>query len=213
MANGKMNLEDLAQAEYGPSTGIWRILRILKEHSVKATFLTCGVLREAVPGGHAGDRRPMGTRSPAMVIIMRWRGICRGSRKEATSAEATLRNVSAEDGKASRGVAHLHSEPEYLGDSPRTGVSLEQQLVSVRFTVRVGKLGPYADGDLRVRPYGDGWIYGGLNTAGDPIVALRVWKALFDELYQESACGAVRMPVCDASVHQAGLERRRSWPT
>ena len=34
--DGKRNHEDWTQAEYGPRTGIWRVLRILDSHKVKA---------------------------------------------------------------------------------------------------------------------------------------------------------------------------------
>jgi len=47
--NGKMNHEEYTQAEYGPKTGIYRILRILAAHEVKATFLTCGGIAERYP--------------------------------------------------------------------------------------------------------------------------------------------------------------------
>src|SRR5690348_18105573 len=33
--NGKLNNEDYAEGEYGPKTGIWRILRMLDEVGVK----------------------------------------------------------------------------------------------------------------------------------------------------------------------------------
>jgi len=33
--NGKLNNEDYAEGEYGPKTGIWRILRMLEEADVK----------------------------------------------------------------------------------------------------------------------------------------------------------------------------------
>ena len=49
LADGKVDHEEYTQAEYGPHTGVWRILRILAEEGVKATFLTCG--------GIAGDIR------------------------------------------------------------------------------------------------------------------------------------------------------------
>ena len=42
LPNGTINHEEYTQAEYGPKTGIWRILRILEETKVKATFMTCG---------------------------------------------------------------------------------------------------------------------------------------------------------------------------
>src|SRR3970040_110881 len=47
--NGIMNHEEWTQAEYGPRTGVWRILRILDECGVKATFLTCGGIAERYP--------------------------------------------------------------------------------------------------------------------------------------------------------------------
>ena len=49
LANGKMNNEDYAEGEYGPKTGIWRILRMLDEVKVKTTFLTCGGIAERYP--------------------------------------------------------------------------------------------------------------------------------------------------------------------
>ena len=47
--NGKLNNEDYAEGEYGPKTGIWRILRMLDEVNVKTTFLTCGGIAERYP--------------------------------------------------------------------------------------------------------------------------------------------------------------------
>ena len=52
--NGKMNHEEYTQAEYGPNTGIWRILRLLAAQEVKATFLTCGGIAERYPEAVAG---------------------------------------------------------------------------------------------------------------------------------------------------------------
>ena len=47
--DGKMNHEEWTQAEYGPRTGIWRILRILEGEGAKATFMTCGAIAERYP--------------------------------------------------------------------------------------------------------------------------------------------------------------------
>jgi peptidoglycan/xylan/chitin deacetylase (PgdA/CDA1 family) len=38
-----------SQGEYGPHHAIYRLLRILKEENVKATFLTCGAIAERYP--------------------------------------------------------------------------------------------------------------------------------------------------------------------
>jgi peptidoglycan/xylan/chitin deacetylase (PgdA/CDA1 family) len=45
----RQDYEAYTQAEYGPHTGIWRILDILAEENVKATFFTCGAIAERFP--------------------------------------------------------------------------------------------------------------------------------------------------------------------
>ena len=47
--NGILNYEMWSQGEYGPHHAIYRILRILKEENIKATFLTCGAIAERFP--------------------------------------------------------------------------------------------------------------------------------------------------------------------
>ena len=47
--NGILNYEMWSQGEYGPHHAIYRLLRTLKEESIKATFLTCGAIAERYP--------------------------------------------------------------------------------------------------------------------------------------------------------------------
>src|ERR1700689_860773 len=49
LPDGTRDHEEYTQCEYGPHTAIWRILRILKEENIKATFLTCGAIAERFP--------------------------------------------------------------------------------------------------------------------------------------------------------------------
>src|SRR5215217_5778577 len=49
LKDGTMDHEEWTQCEYGPHTGIWRILRILAEEKVKITFNTCGGIAERFP--------------------------------------------------------------------------------------------------------------------------------------------------------------------
>ena len=72
--NGKMNHEEYTQAEYGPNTGIWRILRILAHQEVKALFLPAAASPSATRTRWRRSRRPA-TKWRAMVITMRWRAI------------------------------------------------------------------------------------------------------------------------------------------
>ena len=48
-AKGRIDAEEYARREYGPRVGIWRILRLLEKHDLKATFVTCGALAERYP--------------------------------------------------------------------------------------------------------------------------------------------------------------------
>ena len=50
-------MRNTPRREYGPKTGIYRILRILAAHEVKATFLTCGGIAERYPEAVAAIRR------------------------------------------------------------------------------------------------------------------------------------------------------------
>ena len=197
MANGKMNLE----VWHRPSTDRVRAYggscAFSKSAASKPLSSPAGVLQ-------SGTRRPcrrsplMGTRSPAMVIIMRWRGICHGSRK-ATSASGRPKCFGW-DGKPSRGVAHLHSEPEYLGDSPGTGYLWNSNSFQYDLPFVWESSGRTLI-ELPRQPYGDGWIYGGLNTAGDPMVALSCLESAVRRTLSRIGGGAVVLPVCDASVH------------
>ncbi|HEY1545897.1 MAG TPA: polysaccharide deacetylase family protein, partial [Xanthobacteraceae bacterium] len=47
--NGVLNYEMWSQGEYGPHHAIYRLLRVLKEENVKATFITCGAIAERYP--------------------------------------------------------------------------------------------------------------------------------------------------------------------
>ena len=55
--NGILNYEMWSQGEYGPHHAIYRILRILKEENVKATFITCGAIAERFPEAVQADRK------------------------------------------------------------------------------------------------------------------------------------------------------------
>ena len=84
--NGKMNNEDYAEAEYGPKTGIWRILRMLDKVKVKTTFLTCGGIAERYPDAVKSNRWNRATKLPDMDIITRLHGTCLEKKKKMSLA-------------------------------------------------------------------------------------------------------------------------------
>ena len=74
LKDGRIDHEACTQAEYGPKTGIWRILKILDQRKVKATFLTCGAIAEKYPSLFVPSL-PAAMKSPVMDITTRWPAI------------------------------------------------------------------------------------------------------------------------------------------
>ena len=67
---GTPDLLGISWSQYGGKTGIWRFIRILAEHDIKATFVECPgrrSLREAVGALH----RPA-MKSPAIHTLRIW---------------------------------------------------------------------------------------------------------------------------------------------
>ncbi len=47
--NGILNYESWSQGEYGPHHAIYRLLGLLEDENIKATFMTCGAIAERFP--------------------------------------------------------------------------------------------------------------------------------------------------------------------
>lgn len=188
--DGKMNHEEWTHGEYGPRTGIWRILRILDEEGIKATFLTCGAIAERYPeavkavaeAGHevAGhgyhhevardltreEEREVMRRTTEMILA------CIGKRpygwRSCTQSPNSL-ELLMEQG-------YLWNSNSFAYDLPFVWSSGNRILV-----------------ELPRHPFGDGRLYGHRDS-GNPNDAFLVWKAHFDELYEESSSGPTFCP-------------------
>ena len=181
LPSGRINHEKYTQAEYGPNTAIWRILRILGEEGVKATFMTCGGIAERYPdavkaivaGGHevAGHgyhhevARDL-TREQEQDVIARASAMIRGRAGRApmgwrscTQSPNSI-ELLMEQGYLWNSNSFSHDLPFLWENDGRVLVELPRQ------------------------PFGDGRTYD--DDAGDPERTLLVWKGMFDELYEES---------------------------
>jgi peptidoglycan/xylan/chitin deacetylase (PgdA/CDA1 family) len=180
--NGKINHEEWTQAEYGPNTGIWRILRILNENKVKATFLTCGGIAERFPdavraiaqngheiaghGYHHEVARDL-TREQEWDVMKRT--------TEMIKSRAAKRPVGWRSCTQSPNSIELLIEHGYLWNSNSFSHDLPFLWESDGKTLV----------ELPRQPFGDGRTYGHRDS-GNSNDALVVWKGLFDELYEES---------------------------
>ncbi len=182
LPDGKINHEEFTQAEYGPKTGIWRILRILEENKVKASFLTCGGIAERYPeavqaivshghevaghGYHHEVARDLSKEEEKDVI------------KRATEmirSRAGKRPVGWRSCTQSPNSLELLIEQDYLWNSNSFSYDLPF----------VWESGDRKLVELPRQPFGDGRTYGHRDS-GNPNDTLVIWKSLFDEFYEES---------------------------
>jgi peptidoglycan/xylan/chitin deacetylase (PgdA/CDA1 family) len=182
LPNGKINHEEYTQAEYGPKTGIWRILRILDEIKVKATFMTCGGIAERYPEAtkaivqHGHEVAGHGYHHEVA------RDLSRDEEKDVIRrATEMIRSVTSKCPQGWRSCTQSQNSLELLMeqgyfwnsnsfsyDLPFIWSNGEKELV-----------------ELPRQPFGDGRTYGHRDS-GNPHDTLVVWKSFFDDLYDES---------------------------
>lgn len=190
LKDGRIDHEAYTQAEYGPQTGIWRILRLLEEQNVTATFLTCGGIAERYPdavkaiaakgheiaghGYHHETARDL-TKDQEKKIIERTTAVIQaltGKRplgwRSCTQSANSLELLIAQ--------GYLWNSNSFSFDLPFVWVKGKRRIL-----------------ELPRQPFGDGRLYG-RRDSGTPQAALNVWKSLFDELYQESKTAPAYCP-------------------
>jgi peptidoglycan/xylan/chitin deacetylase (PgdA/CDA1 family) len=190
LANGTINHEQYTQAEYGPNTAIWRILGILEDEDITATFLTCGGIAERYPeavraivarghevaghGYHHEVARDLSRDEETEVIrkttamIAERAGTAPVGWRSCTQSPNSLELLMAQ--------GYLWNSNSFSHDLPFLWHDGGRQLV-----------------ELPRQPFGDGRAYGH-NDSGDPDHALAIWRAMFDELYEESATSPTYCP-------------------
>ena len=182
LAGGKINHEEYTQAEYGPKTGIWRILRILEEAKVKATFMTCGGIAERYPeatraivehghevaghGYHHEVARDLSREEEKDVIRRTTEMIRSVTGKRPAGWRSCTQSSNSLELLMEQG--YLWNSNSFSYDLPFLWSSDEKELV-----------------ELPRQPFGDGRVYG-RRDSGNPNDALVVWKSFFDDLYEES---------------------------
>ena len=180
--DGKINHEEYTQAEYGPKTGIWRILRILEQNKVKATFLTCGGIAERYPeavkaiaqngheiaghGYHHEVARDLSKEEERDVIRRTTEMIRNRSGKRPVGWRSCTQSPNSLELLMEAG--YLWNSNSFSYDLPFLWGMAETKLV-----------------ELPRQPFGDGRTYGHRDS-GNPNDTLVIWKGLFDDLYEES---------------------------
>jgi peptidoglycan-N-acetylglucosamine deacetylase len=188
--NGIMNHEEWTQAEYGPRTGIWRILRILDECAVKATFLTCGGIAERYPeqvkaivqhgheiaghGYHHETARDL-TKEEERDVIQR-----------------TTAMIEKRTGKRPVGWRSCTQSPNSLELLMEQGYLWNSNSFSYDLPF-LWEQGQRSLVELPRQPFGDGRAYGHRDS-GNANDTLVIWKGMFDDFYEESKLGPAFCP-------------------
>ena len=188
--NGRMNHEEWTQAEYGPNTGIWRILRILAENKVKATFMVCGGIAERYPeavkaivqkghevaghGYHHEVARDLSKEEEREVIRRTTEMIRNRTGKRPVGWRSCTQSPNSLELLMEQG--YLWNSNSFSHDLPFVWENGNSKLV-----------------ELPRQPFGDGRVYGHRDS-GNPNDALMVWKPFFDELYEESKAAPTFCP-------------------
>lgn len=184
LSDGTRDHEEYTQCEYGPHTAVWRILRILDEEKVKATFMTCGAIAERFPeavkaivasgheicghGYHHEVARNL-TREQEREVMRKTVEMIRNRTshrpfgwRSCTQSPNSL-ELLMEHGFLWNSNSFSHDLPFLWESGGRTLVELPRQ------------------------PFGDGRTYQHRNNdAGNPHDTLLIWKAMFDEFHEES---------------------------
>ncbi len=190
MADGKIDHEKYTQAEYGPNTAIWRILRILEEEEVTATFMTCGAIAERYPdavkaiveaghevaghGYHHEVARDL-TRAEETDVI----------------AKATAM-ISSRTGTPPVGWRSCTQSPNSLALLMAKGYLWNSNTFSHDLPF-LWQADGHALVELPRQPFGDGRTYGG-GDSGNADDTLVVWKGMFDDFHAESAAAPTYCP-------------------
>jgi len=190
LPGGNVYFEDYTKAEYGPKTGIHRILRILEERGIPATFLTCGAIAKRYPqplekiaakgheiaghGFHHEIARNLPIEEEREVI---------GRTIDALRALTGKRPLGWRSCTQSPNTLDLLMDHQFLWNS--NSFSYDLPII-------------YAKGETKIvelprQPFGDGLLYGH-SDSGNPRDALTVWQAAFDELYAEAKTAPVYCP-------------------
>ena len=181
--DGKQDYEAYTQAEYGPQTGIWRILDILDKENVKATFFTCGAIGERYPdavkaiadaghevaghGYHHEIARNLSTEQETDVM---------------NRASGTLESVT---GYAPAGWRSCTQSPNTLKLLIAKGFLYNSNSFSHDLPFIYEHDGKHLV-ELPRQPFGDGRAYG-RSDSGSPSDATAIWTPMFDQFLEESA--------------------------
>jgi peptidoglycan-N-acetylglucosamine deacetylase len=192
LPDGTRDHEEYTQCEYGPHTAIWRILRILKDENVKATFLTCGAIAERFPDAvkaivaHGHEIAGHGYHHEVA------RNLTRDEEREVM--RKTVDMIRTRTGQRPFGWRSCTQSPNSLELLMEHGFLWNSNSFSHDLPFLWQSNGRVLV-ELPRQPFGDGRTYQHRhNDAGNPADTLVIWKGMFDEFHAESKIAPTYCP-------------------
>jgi peptidoglycan/xylan/chitin deacetylase (PgdA/CDA1 family) len=184
LEDGTLDHEEYTQCEYGPHTAIWRILRILDEEGVKASFLTCGAIAERFPDAVkaivANGHEIAGHGYHHEVA----RKLTREQEREVQTK--TVDMIRTRTGQRPMGWRSCTQSPNSLELLMEHGFLWNSNSFSHDLPF-LWEANGHRLVELPRQPFGDGRTYQHRNNdAGNPHDTLVIWKGMFDEFHAES---------------------------
>jgi peptidoglycan-N-acetylglucosamine deacetylase len=192
LPDGTRDHEEYTQCEYGPNTAIWRILRILEEEGVKATFLTCGAIAERFPDAVqaivAKGHEIAGHGYHHEVA----RNLTQDQEREVM--RKTIDMIRRRTGQRPMGWRSCTQSPNSLELLMEHGFLWNSNSFSHDLPF-LWEANGYRLVELPRQPFGDGRTYQHRNNdAGNPHDTLVIWKGMFDEFHAESKIAPTYCP-------------------
>jgi peptidoglycan/xylan/chitin deacetylase (PgdA/CDA1 family) len=192
LPDGTRDHEEYTQCEYGPNAAIWRILRILDEEGVKATFLTCGAIAERYPDAVqaivAKGHEIAGHGYHHEVA----RNLTREQEREVM--RKTVDMIGRRTGQRPTGWRSCTQSPNSLELLMEHGFVWNSNSFSHDLPF-LWEANGHRLVELPRQPFGDGRTYQHRNNdAGNPNDTLVIWKGMFDEFHAESKAAPVYCP-------------------
>ncbi|MPY69121.1 MAG: polysaccharide deacetylase family protein [Alphaproteobacteria bacterium] len=179
--DGRIDHEKYTQAEYGPNTAIWRILRILEEEDVAATFMTCGAIAERYPEAveaiRAAGHEVAGHGYHHEVA----RELSREDESEVM--RKTIAMIEDRAGARPMGWRSCTQSPNSIALLMDHGFLWNSNTFSHDLPFLWEESGRVLV-ELPRQPFGDGRTY--FADHGNPADTLAVWQTMFDELHEEA---------------------------
>ncbi|MFC0527531.1 polysaccharide deacetylase family protein [Phytohabitans kaempferiae] len=189
--NGRVDYETYTEQEYGRTKGIARVLRVLREREVKATFTICGAIAEHYPDtvlAIAADGHEIAGHGYHHEVVTNM-----PKEQEREIFQATLGILRQLTGAPVTGWRSCHQSPH----TPELVLEEGLKYNSNSFVTDLPYLltmGDRTGVEVVRQPFGDMRTYGRTGFGGDPEVAFEIWRTTFDTLHAESVDGPVYVP-------------------